>query len=112
MESTAEEPQREPKRRLVAPVDPTISIDSCSELSASVSPGSTSGGQRNTACSSRLVNRQLGNARTLIWQRNSIVQPRIIQSPQGAGSRPQRIEARLTPSLRRCPLCPQKRTNR
>src|SRR6516225_8836990 len=36
---------------------PSISIDSCSELSASVSPGSTSGGHRNTPCSSRLVNR-------------------------------------------------------
>src|SRR5262249_37551674 len=36
---------------------PSMSIDSCSELSASVSPGSTSGGHRNTPCWSRLVNR-------------------------------------------------------
>src|SRR5258708_23671195 len=36
---------------------PSISIDSCSELSATVSPGSTSGGHRKTPCSSRLVKR-------------------------------------------------------
>src|SRR5258708_5723312 len=36
---------------------PSISIDSCSELSATVSPGSTSGGHRKTPCSSRLAKR-------------------------------------------------------
>ena len=37
---------------------PSISIASCSELGASVSPGSTCGGRRNTPRSSRLVNRR------------------------------------------------------
>ncbi len=56
---------------------PSISSDSCAEVSDSVSPGSTLGGHRKTPCSSRLVNRHspVPSQKTILM-RLALVRPR------------------------------------
>ena len=61
-----------------------------SELSASVSPGSTSGGQRNTLCSSRFVNRHRPPSQNTILIRLALL-------PRNTNRWPEKGSCRSTP---------------